>query len=305
MQQSFFVGIDVGGTRLRLIVQDTGTGTRSAPVEVPVPRSVEAMVDTVETLARAAAGTAPIASVAMGLPGQVLDRRCVWVPNLRFLDGVALGDLVAERLGVPCRLLNDAQATLVAEAAEGTARGFDDVVLVAVGTGIGGAYQVGGRLVRGANGCAGAFGWLPFAGPGRDPDPDPDHGQWEQAGSGRSLERLALPWGTTEALLAAARRGDADARTVVDGYAAVLGAGVAALASVLDPEIVVFGGGLVSAFDLLGGPMTAAVRAHASPAGGGVRLRPAALGNAAGVVGALRWAAERPGAPVDQREVAR
>jgi glucokinase len=294
MQQSFLVGIDVGGTRLRLIAQNAGGATRSEPVEVPVPRSVDAMVDAIETLARTVVEEARIVSTAIGLPGQVLGSRCVWVPNLRFLDGVALGELVADRLGAPCQLINDAQATLVAEAAEGAARGFDDVVLIAVGTGIGGAYQVGGRLVRGANGCAGAFGWLPFSGSRRDAD----HGQWEQAGSGRSLERLALPWGTTEALLAAARRGDATARAVIDGYAEVLGEGVAALASVLDPDIIVFGGGLVSAFDLLNRPMLAAVTAHGSPAGGRVRLSPAALGGSAGVIGALRWAAEwRPQAP--------
>jgi predicted NBD/HSP70 family sugar kinase len=284
MRQSYWVGADVGGTRLRLIAANgAAPGGRSAVREIPVPRSAGAMVEAIADLTAEVTGGGHVAAAAIGLPGQVLGARCVWVPNLRFLDGVALGDLVSARLGAPCRLLNDAQATLVAEAHEGAATGHADVLLVAVGTGIGGAYQVGGRLVRGANGCAGAFGWLPFPGYQRDAD----HGAWERAASGQSLERLAAPWGGAEAMFGAARAGEVKAREVAGGFGATLGAGIAALASVLDPELVVFGGGLVSAFDILGDAVAGAVREHGSPAGAGVRLVPAALGGAAGVIGAL------------------
>lgn len=286
MGGSFCAGVDVGGTRLRLAVQDIASGDRPAPLEIAVPRSVESMVDAIEILTREATRGKGVDTIAVGLPGQVLDSGCVWVPNLRFLDGVPLANLVTQRLGAGCRLLNDAQATLLAEVAEGAAQGCSDVVLVAVGTGIGGAYQVDGRLVQGANGCAGSFGWLPFSGSARDAD----HGQWEQTGSGLSLERRATPWGSTGALLKAARAGDAAARTVVTEYGAALGEGIAALASILDPEVVVFAGGLVSAFDLLRDSMTEGVAVHGSPAGSRKPLVPAALGGAAGVIGALHWA---------------
>lgn len=278
--------MDVGGTRLRLGAQDVVSGASTQSIEVPVPRSVDAMAEAITALARQLTDAGSIESVAVGLPGQVLDNRCVWVPNLRFLDGVALGDVLSARLAAPCHLINDAQATLIAEVEQGAARGCADVVLVAVGTGIGGAYQVGGRLVRGANGCAGAFGWLPFSGSRRDED----HGQWERAGSGLALDAAAREWDGTAGLLHAARTGEPAARTVLDRYGAVLGEGIAALASVLDPEVVVFAGGMVAAFELLQNSVRAAIAEHGSPAGRQVRVVPAALGSAAGLIGALRWA---------------
>jgi predicted NBD/HSP70 family sugar kinase len=286
MRNSYCVGVDVGGTRLRLIAQGTLDGRRTIPVEIPVPRSMSDMVSQIEVVARAAVGDAPIESLAIGLPGQVLDDRCIWVPNLRFLDGQPLARAVASRVGAPCHLINDAQATLVAESGEGAAQGVTDVVLLAVGTGIGGAYQAGGRIVRGANGCAGAFGWLPFPGSVRDAD----HGPWEQAGSGLRLEELAREWGGTPSLIWAARHGDQRARRALDDFAAVLGQGAAALASVLDPDLIVFAGGLVTSFDLLKEAVAEALAQHGSPAGGTVHVVPAALGSTAGVIGALRWA---------------
>lgn len=296
------MGVDVGGTRLRVVAQDVHTGLRLPAQEVQVPGTTAGIVDAIERLSRQATRGGNVGSIAVGLPGQVLDSRCIWVPNLRFLDGVDLAALVSERLGAPCHLINDAQATLLAEVREGAARGCRDAVLVAVGTGIGGAYLTGGELVRGAHGCAGAFGWLPMTGSHRDED----HGQWERVGSGRALDQLAGDWGSTRALLDAARQGQPDARGVVLDYAAVLGQGIAALASVFDPDVVVFGGGLVSAFDLLGEAIRSAVSQHGSPAGSRIAVIPAELGSAAGVIGAALWAAEcRPGIPPQTSEGAR
>jgi predicted NBD/HSP70 family sugar kinase len=279
------VGVDIGGTRLRAIAEDDA-GRRTDPVEIRVPRTVPDTVASIAELAERAAGGAAVSAVAVGLPGQVTPERSVWMPNLRFLDGVPLAAAVADRVGAPCELLNDAQATLLAESAEGAAAGRRDVVLLAVGTGIGGAILLGGQLVRGAHGCAGAFGWLPFPGA----EADADHGAWERAGSGRRLEELAAPWGTVAELMTAARGGDDAARSVVAGIATVLGRGAAGLASILDPELIVFAGGLVSAFDLLEDGVRGALTAHASPAGRTVPVVPAALGSTAGVVGALHAA---------------
>src|SRR5579875_1103734 len=246
MRNSYHIGVDVGGTRLRLIAQGTAGDRRTAPAEVPVPRSGPDLVARIEVLIRTVIGDAAVESLAVGLPGQVLGDRCVWVPNLRFLDGEPLGRALADRVGAPCHLINDAQAALAAESAEGAARGAADVVLLAVGTGIGGAYQAGGRIVRGANGCTGAFGWLPFPGSTRDAD----HGQWERAGSGKRLDELARGWGGTPSLITAVRHGDDRARQTLEDFAAVLGQGAAALASILDPDLIVFAGGLVSAYSL-------------------------------------------------------
>lgn len=295
--RSVCIGFDIGGTRLRAIAEDAADRTRSDVADEPVPRSVPELLARVAELAEAVAAGARIESIAIGLPGQVSATTCTWIPNLRFLDGVALADEVTDRLGAPCELINDAQATLTAEAAEGAARGRADVALLAVGTGIGGAFQVGGRIVRGARGCAGSFGWLPFPGGA----PDPDHGQWELAGAGARLDELAAEWGSAAGLVEAVRAGDPGARATFDGYAAVLGQGAAGLASVLDPELIVFAGGLVTAFDLLEAPLLEALRRYASPAGRTVPVVPALLGSAAGVVGALRWARERAPVPPDPK----
>jgi predicted NBD/HSP70 family sugar kinase len=133
----YAVGVDVGGTRVRVLAQDVAAGTRTGVVETPVSGTTDGLVD---VLAQAVASLCPdgsAGSVAVGLPGQVSGGRCVWVPNLRFLDGSPLAALVEQRLSAPCLLSNDAQATLVAEAREGAARGSADALLLAVGTGIG------------------------------------------------------------------------------------------------------------------------------------------------------------------------
>lgn len=283
---TYAVGADVGGTRVRVMVQEVATGARSAVVETPVPRTAEGIVEAVAEAAGGLCAGGRVASVAVGLPGQVTHGRCVWVPNLRFLDGSPLAALIGQRLSAPCLLSNDAQATLVAEGREGAAVGHPDALLIAVGTGIGGAVQFGGRVIPGAHGCAGSFGWLPLSGGARDAD----HGEWETAASGRSLEALGEPWGSVQNMLAAGRNGDARALETVTAEARLLGRGAAALASVFDPGVVVFAGGLVQAFDLLAAPMREAMADYASPAGRTVPVVPAALGSAAGVIGALHLA---------------
>lgn len=276
------VGVDVGGTRLRVIAQ--GGGERRTQIhEVAVPHAVPDLVDALAGLIEKATAGRRVARTAVGLPGETTAAVPRWVPNLRFLDGAPLASLISTRVGGECILVNDAQATLVAEAHEGAAVGASSALLVAVGTGIGGALMLDGRLVRGAHGCAGAFGWLSFPGG----TADPDHGAWEQVASGMALERQAGPWTDVASLIAAARRGERDARQVMELFGAQLGTGVAALASTFDPEVVVLAGGLVVSLDVIEASLLAAQRTHASPAGRTVPIVAAALGPHAGVIGAL------------------
>lgn len=276
------LGVDIGGTRLRAMVQDA-SGTRSRVIEVPVPRTAPAIVDAVVLAATELAGGVSIYSIAIGLPGQTSPTVPVWIPNLRFLDGLPLAGMVQAELGAKCVLINDAQGTLVAEAHEGAAMGRSTVVLVTFGTGIGGAIQLEGKPFSGNNGCAGSFGWLPVG----DGSVDTDHGQWEKIASGASLERRAEPWGSAANMLEAARAGDAAATAGIEEFGAVIGRGLAGLASILDPELIVFAGGLSQAFDVLSGPIMSAWRECGSPAARTVPLVPALLGPTAGVVGAL------------------
>lgn len=276
------VGVDVGGTRLRVIGQDADK-RRSNVHEIAVPRTVPDFVDALGVLIDEVAGGRRVSHTAIGLPGETTAAVPRWVPNLRFLDGAPLASLVAARVGGECTLVNDAQATLVAEAHEGAAAGCASVALVAVGTGIGGALMVDGHLVRGARGCAGAFGWLSFDGAVGDPD----HGAWEQVASGAALERHAEPWDGVASMIVAARGGDRAALQVMEQFGTRLGTGIAVLASTFDPEVIVLAGGLVVSLDLIEDSLLAAQHAFASPAGRTVPVVAAALGPRAGVIGAL------------------
>jgi glucokinase len=299
-QPVIWVGLDVGGTNLRLLAEDPGgrrTPLLNAPVPAPPDRgepgdaAYHAFLATVDKLIGEAGVAGRVAGLGAGLPGTVDGARPAWVPNLPYLDGRPLAADLATRVGAAhVELGNDAQLALLGEAEEGAARGCRAALLVAVGTGIGGAIMAGGRIVRGARGSAGAFGWLPAGGTAATPD----QGAFELAASGRALDRLAGPGGS-RALVAAARAGDPEAVATVAAYGRALGTGIAALASILDPEVVLLGGGLSEAADVLAEPIAAAAAEAASPNGRRVPLRPAALGAAAGAVGALHAARRRRG----------
>jgi predicted NBD/HSP70 family sugar kinase len=247
----------------------------------------------------APAGPAAVpAAVACGLPGTSDGQRPVFVPALAWLEGKPLAADLAEMLGAPVALALDGHLTLLAEVAEGAAVGRSSAVLVAVGTGIGGALMLGGKIWRGHHGSGGAWGWLPRSGR----SDDVRHGQFEQAAAGRALDlraaavlgggppgRLAEPAArkrTGRDLVAAARAGDLAACAAVRDYAAELGRGVAALASTLDPEIVLLGGGLSAVMDLLGPVIEQTMAQAASPDGRRVPVRAAALGPEGGAIGA-------------------
>ncbi|GAB3136313.1 ROK family protein [Microbispora hainanensis] len=265
-----FVGIDVGGTSVRVLAE-TPDG-RGELVTAPVAGSYDAFLDQVAGLCAAIARPA---GVGIGLPGTSGESRPMFVPALPWLEGRALREDLEARLGAPVRLGLDGHLTLLAEAAEGAAKGVRSAVLLAVGTGIGGALLIDGRIWRGVHGSAGSWGWLPA-----DVPNDPLHGPFEQAASGSSLR-------DGPALVAAARAGDERARAALDAYAARLARGVAAVASTIDPEIILIGGGLADAMDVLGPPLQRHVARFASPDGRRVPVRPAALGSRAGAVGAL------------------
>ncbi|WP_203995985.1 ROK family protein [Virgisporangium aurantiacum] len=278
------LGVDVGGTSVRAVAR-LADGSRTPVVSRPVPRSYPELLDVLAGLAP----PGPVRSVVVGLPGATGTTVPRWIPALSWLDGRPLAaDLAARLAGTPDVVLrNDAQVALLGEAREGAALGRTDAVLVSVGTGVGGAIMLGGRIVGGATGTAGAFGWLPSAGV----TATTDHGALELAASGRALDRLAGPGRAGSDLVADARADDGTdaraARRALDDWAAALGRGIAAVASVLDPEIVVLAGGLCEAFDAYAEPLRAAVRAGASPATRNVAVVPARLGGRAGAIGAL------------------
>lgn len=317
-QRPWHIGIDIGGSQVRLLTDHAGLGRRQI-LDAGIPDRYDQLLKVISELAAEAAACAPDngtggaaravpAAVVCGLPGTSDSRQPVFLPALPWLEGKPLATDLAEMLGAPVTLALDGHLTLLAEVAEGAAASRTSAVLVAVGTGIGGALMLGGKIWRGHHGSAGAWGWLPR--PGRSDDVR--HGQFEQAAAGRMLDlratavlgggppgrgpgTAARTW-TGRDLVTAARAGDLAACAAVRDYAAELGRGVAALASTLDPEIVLVGGGLSAAMDLLGPVIEQTMAQAASPDGRRVPVRAAALGPQGGAIGA--WHAARGGTEI-------
>jgi glucokinase len=304
-------GVDLGGTKCLGVALDDGqvvAETRVATVKGAEPLVVE-IVELVEELE----GYGVVEAVGVGAPGLV-DRDGVlrFAPNLS-LDGEALDvrSPLVERLGVPVTVDNDATCAAWGEREMGAAQGLDDVILVTLGTGIGGGIVTDGSVERGTNGFAGEIGHMVV-----DPDgpecPCGRRGCWERFASGSGLGRMAreaahagrasrvvqLAGGDPEAVRGehvtrAVAEGDAEATEVLHHFAGWVALGLANLANIFDPQAFVLGGGLIRAGESLLAPTRAYLRELLPRARPDVAVLPATLGERAGAVGAACLAATR------------
>ncbi|WP_246849850.1 ROK family protein [Nocardioides xinjiangensis] len=306
------VGVDIGGTKvLAGAVDPDGRVVRTASRTTPGRRGVtcEAEDALVSAVLEAAGGRA-VAAVGIAAAGFVdsAGERVVFAPHLPW-QGEPLRELLAERLGCPVALDNDANCAARAEAHHGAARGAAHALMVTMGTGIGGAVLLRGEVVRGASGMAGEFGHMQVVPDGR-PCECGRRGCWEQYSSGNALVRRARSLMTEQAsvlasggdpdvvtgpmVTAAAEQGDRVARAAFASVGDWLGVGTANLVAALDPEVVVIGGGVSAAGELLLAPARDALsRTLVGAAHRRVpRLVAARLGPRAGMVGAALLAAE-------------
>jgi glucokinase len=299
------VGVDVGGTKCLAVALEGGRMVDER--RVPTPDGEAAVLDAIAAVASEVAGGKEIRGVGVGVPGLV-DREGVlrFAPNLPGVVDLRIKAELELRLGTPVRVDNDATCAAWGERQVGAAQGYDDVILVTLGTGIGGGIVAGGALLRGAHGFAGEIGHMVID-PDGDPCPCGQRGCWERYASGGGLGRLgqrAAAEGRAARVLAraggdahlvrgehitvAAADGDAEARAVLAELGWWVALGLANLANVFDPQAFVLGGGLVEAGDLLLGPVRTAFAglltgaAHRPP----VDIIPATLGEHAGAIGA-------------------
>jgi glucokinase len=306
MTGSLAVGVDIGGTKMLAVALD-GRGEVVASGKVPTPPDAQRLLADLVQLVQDVAG-AEVASLGVGVPGMV-DRTGVLrrSPHLPALEDVALGKEISSRLGdVAVRVANDATCAGWAEHIRGAALGVDDVVMVTLGTGIGGGIVERGRLVEGAHGYAGEIGHM-VVDPHGPRCPCGRRGCWERFASGSGLGRLGREWaiaGRAPAVVAlaggdpeavrgehvtvAATAGDGPARDLMAELAWWLVLGLGNLTDLLDPAMVVIGGGLIRAGEVLMEPTR---RAFAEMVEGydartGLVLRAAALGETAGAIGA-------------------
>ena len=216
----------------------------------------------------------------------------LFAPHLSW-RGEPLQDVLARRLGLPVVVDNDANAAAHAETRFGAARGKSHAVCVTLGTGIGGAVVVDGRVMRGAHGLAGEFGHMQVVPDGRLCECG-QVGCWEQYCSGKALARAVAEAGAGPRpasgpdITRAAAAGEPWALAAFDEVGRWLGVGLAGLVSAFDPEVVVVGGGLSDAGDLLLAPARSALAARTPGRGHrpDVPLLRAELGSEAGFIGA-------------------
>jgi len=303
------IGVDVGGTKIAAGAVDA-SGRIVEKVRVRTPATTAQAVEDgiVEAVTRLARNN-PASAVGLAMPGFVDEKRATlrFAANLPMEDR-HLRDTIAPRVGLPVVVENDANAAAWGEHRFGGGRNHPDMCLVTVGTGLGGGIVLGGELVRGAFGVAAEFGHLRLV-PHGVACGCGNHGCWEQYCSGRALVRQARalcredpeagaamleladydPEAVTGPMIAeAALAGDAAAVGLYAGIGRWLGEGIADLAVVLDPAVVVVGGGVGEAGDLLLGPARAAYAAALSAGSHRPHLEimPAVLGNDAGLIGA-------------------
>jgi glucokinase len=290
------IGVDLGGTAIKLGRFDQ-QGALLADLEVPTPQP--AMPGAVTMAITEAIGHLDPEGLAdrvgVGLPGPT-DRaaRIARISiNLPGWVDVPLADWLESRLQRRVTLGNDANCALLGEAWLGAARGSGDTILLTLGTGVGGGVMLGGQLFTGHGGAAGELGLI-----GLDPDGPPcrsgNRGSLEQHCSIAGLARLS-PLDPAE-LCRLADRGDAEALAIWQRYGQLLGIGLSSLIYVLTPQLVLIGGGLSGASHHFLPAVWAELEQRVlAVSREGLEIRPCALGNGAGRLGAARLALKRLG----------
>ncbi|GEL45442.1 glucokinase [Cellulomonas hominis] len=319
-EHALTVGVDIGGTKIAAGVVDASGQILVRAFRSTDPRDPEqieaAVADAVAELRAQYPQVDAVGAAAAGFVGP--DRTTMlFAPNIAWRHH-PLGTRLADRIGLPVVIENDANAAAWAEYRFGNGRGTRDMVMLTLGTGLGGAVVADGRLLRGAFGAAAELGHVTvvpdghFCGCGQE-------GCWEAYASGTALARLARNVATSDpegarAMLAvadgeplsgahvtaAARQGDPVATGLMHRFGRYLGLGIATLTAVVDPEVVVVGGGIAGAAgDLILPAAREGFLAKLSGRGfrGEPRIVTAALANDAGIIGAADSARTPSSAP--------
>jgi len=292
LEQSRVIGVDVGGTKIlaAVVSRDGSVGARvERPSEHSSQDALLGELDSmVEELQR---GDAGVRALGFGVPSRIDQRagRAIKSVNIP-LEGVDLRDRMRERHGLPVAIDNDANAAAIGEWQAGAARGARYVVMLTLGTGVGGGLILDGKPYRGATGSGAELGHIVI-----DPDGPPcgcgGHGHLESLAAGPAADRVARSLYGAESnaheLVRRGQAGDGEAVEALAGIGRYLGAGIASLVNIFEPELVVVGGGFGAAGELLLGPAREVLAVEGlEPARDTVRIVQAELGAEAGVIGA-------------------
>ena len=293
------LGIDIGGTAVKMgLVTPQGEILRRHEAPVAYDGYKTPILDTVEREAIAfTQGAEDLQAIAVSATGQVDDRSGTVIGvngAIPGYEGSPIRARLEARFGVPVRALNDANAAVLGECAYGRGRGYDDVLMITLGTGVGGGVVTGGRLLRGARGIAGELGHAPLDRTGRL-CPCGRRGCLEQFASATALvrraeEALAETGLNGRILFTRAAQGDPAVLRVLDAWIDDIAEGIGGLVHIFNPALVLIGGGVSAQEDLLIEPLRKKIRARVMPRFGEALIVEAAqLKNDAGLLGAVRF----------------
>jgi len=286
--KAMWLGIDLGGTKIAAGVVDD-RGVVAGRIEEVVDQSSDSSVfeQLLKILGRF--GNRPLNGVGIGIPG-IADssRGTVWAPNLRGWNHLPLQSALNQHYGAGVVLESDRNTALLGEALYGAAVGCRDVVFLILGTGIGAGILSGGRIVRGRHEIAGAVGWIPVGFQG-------GVSHFESVASGPAIARLARGAGLAgelPELVDQARQGNLRLKALFGAVGDAVGQVLSILVSSLNPELILVGGGVSNAWDILEPAAMKSMRSWSQPiAVENVRVVRSGLGPDAGIIGAAAAAA--------------
>jgi fructokinase len=295
------IGVDFGGTKIEAAALDGG-GAIVARLRRPNPGAYEAALSVVAELVAAveAEAGATAARIGVGMPGSISPRSgLIRNANSVWLNGKRFSQDLETALARPVRLANDANCLALSEAADGAGAGAGVVFAAILGTGCGGGLVVEGRLVEGRNGVAGEWGHtpLPWATEAELPGPACWCGRRGCLETWIAGPALAADHGaglTAPEIIAAARAGEPAAQATLARYVDRLGRALAVVVDMIDPDVIVLGGGMSNVTELYE-HLPAAIAPHVFADGFDTPIRPAVHGDSSGVRGAAwLWPLETP-----------
>ncbi|MDF5709859.1 MAG: ROK family protein [Nostoc sp. S4] len=288
---NYVIGIDVGGTAIKLgrFTLD-GTCLQSLTLTAPKPTTPQAVLAVlVDAIAQIDPDNQSVA-IGVGTPGpaDAAARIAKIAINLPGWCDVPLADWLETKTGKPTVIGNDANCALLGEAWLGAGCNFQNLILLTLGTGVGGAIILNGKLFVGHQGAAGELGLISF-----NPDGpmcnSGNQGSLEQYASATAIRRRTLKEPMELGILA--QQGDPAALTFWQEYGKCLGIGLTSLVYVLTPEAIVIGGGISGSFEFFFPAVKAEIEKRVQPLSReGLQILPAQLGKFAGMVGAAKLA---------------
>jgi glucokinase len=311
MSQAEAIGVDLGGTKMLLGVLDGDSKSVWESRERSAGESESELVELlVREISEAREKRPGIEAVGMGIPATIDHEKGLAVAAVNLpIENLPIRDLVVERTGLPAFVDNDANVAALAEHLFGAARGAENAVMLTIGTGIGGGLILGGEIYRGSIGAGAELGHVAIQldGPACQGN-CPGHGCVETLASGTALGREgraaaeSAPDSALGKLLAAgseidgrvvtvaAQEGDETAIGVFDLIGTRLGVALASFANIFEPEVIVIGGGVIAAGELLLAPARRELEARALRPMNRTPVVPAELGEDAGMIGAAAMA---------------